>query len=65
MGSYAKHRVDQGVVASLNRVKTRLEVVLEEYENSAKPLHHVEFNLRQAMASLKEVRKTVLHSGDY
>lgn len=65
MGSYAKHRVDQGVVASLNRIRTRLDVALEEYENGDKPLHLVEFNLRQAMASLKDVRKTVLHSGDY
>jgi len=63
MGYYRP--IDQGVVATLDRTKKRLSVALDEYKNQDASLRAVEFNIRQAILALKEVRKTILHGGYY
>lgn len=60
-----KRPVDQWIVASLNRTKSRIEYALEEYQKSEMPLQMVEFNIRQSIHVLREVRKSLLHGGHY
>lgn len=59
------HPVDEGVVASLSRIKARIDTALDEYIRAETPLQSVEFNIRQSIFTLKEVRKTLLHGGHY
>lgn len=61
----ASHPVDQAIVASLNRAKSRIDYALDEYQKAESPLLAVEFNIRQSIAALREVRKSILHGGYY
>lgn len=59
------HAVDQSVIATLDRSKNRIAYALEEYKRAEKPLSAVEFNIRQTIHALKELRKELIHSADY
>lgn len=61
----SNHTVDQGVAATLHRVKRRIEIAQEDYEKPEMTLRQVEMNIRQSIHALREVRKRIIHSGEY
>lgn len=65
MGQSVKHPIDDGIVATLSRTKSRIDYALEEYQKAEMPLSSVEFNVRQSIHALREVRKALLHGGYY
>lgn len=55
------HHVNDNVVVQLERVKARIDAAIDAYKDRTKPEHMAEFNIRQSLHVLKDVRRTLLH----
>lgn len=60
-GAEELHEVNDNIVVQLERVKARIDAAIESYKDRTKPEHLAEFNVRQSLHVLKDVRRTLLH----
>ena len=49
------------LVSQLERVKNRIQAAIDAVTDDSQPEHMTEFNVRQSISVLKDVRRTLLH----
>lgn len=61
LGKGHRTPVDNTVIHQLERVQKRIQAAIDAIQDDTQPEHTTEFNIRQSLHVLKDVRRTLLH----